>query len=80
VFGYQFETMAEDNGRTPDDKAAYLIAALNEPSAHTVYSVPTEVTYEEIIAVLENRYCNHHLAKTFHAQLRRKVQHAGEYL
>jgi hypothetical protein len=80
VFGRQFETMTEDNGWTPGDKAAYLIAALNEPAAHTVHSVPTEATNEEIIAVLENRYGNHHLAEAFHAQLRRRVQHVGEYL
>jgi hypothetical protein len=74
----QFEAMAEHNGWTHGDKAAYLIAAMNEPATHILHSVPTGMPYEEITAVLENRYGDHHLAEAFHTQLRRKVQHTGE--
>jgi hypothetical protein len=35
--------------------------------------------YEEFTAVLENRYWDQHLAEAFCGQLRRMVQHAGEY-
>jgi hypothetical protein len=63
------------NGWTPGDKAAYLIAALNEPTAHILCGIPTGVTYEEIIAMLENHYGDHHLVDAFHAQLKKRVQH-----
>jgi hypothetical protein len=69
--------MAEHNGWTPEDKTAYLISALNEPAALIVHSIPTRAKYT-VTAVLENRCGDHHLAEAFHAQLRRRVQHAGE--
>jgi hypothetical protein len=37
------------------------------------------VEYEDVTAVLENSYGDHHLAGAFHAQLRR-AQHARESL
>lgn len=77
AFRQQFETMAEHYGWTPSDKHAYLIAFLNEPAKHILHSVLTGVKYEEITAVLENRYEDHHLTEAFHAQLRGRVQHAG---
>jgi hypothetical protein len=77
VFQRQFEIMMEHNGWTLGDKAAYLIATLNEPTAHILHSNPTGAKYKEVAAVLKNRYVDHHLAETFHAQLRRN-QHAGE--
>jgi hypothetical protein len=70
--------MVEHKGWTPGDKASYLIAALNEPGTHMLHSIPTGATYEEVTAVVENRYGDHHLAEASHAQLRRRVQHAGE--
>jgi hypothetical protein len=80
VIRRQFEIMAEHNGWKADDKTPYLIAALNNPAAHILHSVPTGAKYEEVTAVLENRYGYHHLEEAFHAQLRRRVQHAGESL
>jgi hypothetical protein len=59
--------MVEHNSWTPGNKAGYLIAALNEPAAHILHSVPTSLTYEEITAVLENLDGNHHMAEEFHA-------------
>jgi hypothetical protein len=38
------------------------------------------VTYEEVIAVLENRYGDHHLEEALHAQLKRRAQRVGESL
>jgi hypothetical protein len=72
--------MAVHNGRIPSDKASYLIAALNEPAAHSLHSDLNGAKYEEVTAVFEIRYRGHHLAEKFHAQLKRKVQHAGESL
>jgi hypothetical protein len=44
------------------------------------HSYHTEARYKEVIVVLDNHQGEHHLAEEFHAQLRRKVQHAGESL
>jgi PleD family two-component response regulator len=44
------------------------------------HSVPTEERYKEVTVVLDNHQGEHHLAVEFHAQLRRKVQHAGKSL
>jgi hypothetical protein len=80
MFRRQFETRGEHNGWRPGDKAAYLIAALNEPAAHILLSVATSVTYGEVTEVVQNRYVDHHRSEAFHAQLRRRVQHAGEHM
>jgi hypothetical protein len=61
--------MAEHNGWTPGDKAAYLTVTLNEHAAYILHSVPTGAMYKEITAVLENPYADHHLEEAFHAQL-----------
>jgi hypothetical protein len=76
----QLKTVVEHNGWTPADKTTYLIAALNEPTANILHSVPTGTTYEEVTEVLKNCYSDHHLAEAFHAQLRRSVQHTGDSL
>jgi hypothetical protein len=78
VFRHQFKTMAKHNGWAPGDKTAYLIAAFNEPGALILHNVPTGGKCKEMTAVFENRYGDHHLAEEFQAQLRRRVQHAGE--
>jgi hypothetical protein len=57
-----------------------LIAALNEPAAHILQSVPTRATYEEGTVALENRYDDHRLEEAFHAQLKRRTQRIGESL
>jgi hypothetical protein len=65
-------------GQSAINKAAYLVAALNEP-LHTFYiASPFQMKYEEVTVVLKNCCRDHHLAEAFHAQLRRRVQHAGE--
>jgi hypothetical protein len=56
VFRRQFETAAKHNGWRPDDKAEHLIA-------YILHSVPTGATDEEVAAVLENRYGDHHLVE-----------------
>jgi hypothetical protein len=61
--------MAEHNGWTPGDTAA-----LNEPTIHILHSIPTGEKYEEVTALLENCYRDHHLAESFHVQLSRMVQ------
>jgi hypothetical protein len=78
MFQRHSETMVGHNGWTPGDKATYLIAALNEPAANILHGIPTGVTYEAITVMLENHYSDHHLAETFHTQLRRRVQHSRE--
>jgi hypothetical protein len=78
VFQWQFETMGKHNGCAPGDKTAHLIPALNEPTTFILHSVPTEAMYKGVAAVLENHYSDH-LAKAFHAQLRRD-QHTRESL
>jgi hypothetical protein len=78
--GHQFDTMVEHNDWTPCNKAAYLIAALNEPAAHILYDVPTGVMYEEVTVALENRYSDHHLDEAFHTQLKRRTQLVSEFL
>lgn len=70
VFRRQFQTVEEHNGWTSDDKVAHLIAALNEPAAHILHSVPIGARYEEVTAALENRYGDHPM-EAFHAQLSR---------
>lgn len=77
LFQQQVKIMTEHNGWTLSNKAVYLTATLNKPAAHILHSDPTGAKYEEFAAVLENHYVDHHLAETFHAQLRR-TEHAGE--
>jgi hypothetical protein len=74
VFRRYFEIIAEHNGWTLSDKALY------ESIAHVLQSVLIGTKCEEVAAVLENSYRDHHLAEGFHGQLRRMVQHAGESL
>jgi hypothetical protein len=59
--------VVEYSGWTPSDKAEYLIAALNEPAAHILHSIPTGAKYREVTAILKN--CYRDLAEAFHAQL-----------
>jgi hypothetical protein len=49
MFRPQFQTVAEHNGWTSYDKAAYLIAALDEPAAHIPHSVPIGARYERLL-------------------------------
>jgi hypothetical protein len=72
--------MVEHNGWKADDKTACQIAALHKPAAHILHSVPSGGKYEEVTAVLENRYGEHHLVEAFRARLRRRVQHPRESL
>jgi hypothetical protein len=69
--------MAERNGQTSGDKAVYLIICANKLAAHILYSVPTGANYEEVAAMLENRYGVHHLMEAFSAELSKGVYHDG---
>jgi hypothetical protein len=69
----QFEIMAEHNGWTSGEKAAYMIVTLTEHATHILHSIPSGVMYKETTAVFENWYGDHHLEEAFQAQLRTRV-------
>jgi hypothetical protein len=71
--------VAEHKGRTSVDNAAYVMNALNDPVTDVLESVPIERKHEEFTVVLEH-YGDHHQAKAFHGQLRRRVLHSGEFV
>jgi hypothetical protein len=61
--------MEEHNFWMPQEKATYLITALNEPAAHILHGAPTAVSYGVVTQGLENHYADHYLEALFHSHL-----------
>jgi hypothetical protein len=80
VFQRHFVTVVDHNYWTPNEKASYMIAILNEPAAYILHGVPTGATYVEVTEALGNRYSDHHLKAAFHSQLKRKTQFISKFL
>jgi hypothetical protein len=65
---------------TPQERATYLIATLNEPAALILHAALTGEIYEEVTEVLEHGYCGHHLEREFHSHLKRRSQLLRKFL
>jgi hypothetical protein len=80
AFRRQFETAAEHNGWTRQDKATFLITALRGRVADVLYGIPKGSTYEEILETLEDRFGDRHLAVVSRYELKTRTQRDGESL
>jgi hypothetical protein len=80
VFRRQFETVAEHNGRTGQEKYTYLITTLQGRAADVLHGIPTSATYEETLQALEDRFGDQHFAAAYRSQLKTRKQEAGESL
>jgi hypothetical protein len=56
----QFEIVAGHNQRSDREKWTYFITALNGQTADVLPSIPTNMTYEDTLQVLENRFGDQH--------------------
>jgi hypothetical protein len=81
VFRRQFETVAEHNYWTHQEKSTYLITALKgRAAAEVLYEIPTSATYGEILQILEDRFGDQHFAVNYRCQLKTRTQMVGESL
>jgi hypothetical protein len=80
MFRRQFETVADHNRWMPQEKATYLIAALEGRACDVLHWVPRGATYEETIEALEDRFGDQDLAAAYRSQLKTRTQKAGESL
>jgi hypothetical protein len=80
MYRRQFETVADHNRWMPQEKATYLIAALQGRACDVLHGVPRGATYEETIEALEDRFGDQHLAAAYRSQLKTRTQKAGESL
>jgi hypothetical protein len=76
----QFETVAEHNCWTRQEKSTYLITSLQSWATDVLHGIPKSATYEETLQALEERFGDQHFAATFCSQLKTRTQKAGESL
>jgi hypothetical protein len=79
VFRRQFETVAEHNQWSHQEKSTYLITALKGRVADVLHGIPTNATYGETLQALDDRFGDQHFAATYRCQLTR-TQRVGETL
>jgi hypothetical protein len=68
VFRRQFETVAQHNHWSPQEKSAYLITTLKDRVTDVLHGIPTNATYEETLQALEDRFGGQHFAAAFRQQ------------
>jgi hypothetical protein len=61
------------------EKATHLLAVLKRQAANNLHGIPTEVTYGEVIGVLEGCYRDNPLAIAYYSQLKKSIQLNCEY-
>jgi hypothetical protein len=76
VFQRQFETVAEHNCWTRQEKSTYLITSLQGQATDVLHGIPKSATYEETPQALEERFGDQHFAATFRSQLKTRTQKA----
>jgi hypothetical protein len=64
VFWRQFEIVAEHIHWSHQENLTYLITALKSWAADVLHSIPTNVTYEESLQALEDRFVGQQFATT----------------
>jgi hypothetical protein len=74
VFRRQFETVAEHNCYTRQEKSTYLITGR---ATDVLHGISRNATYEETLLVLEDRFGDQHFAAAFRSQLKTRTQRAG---
>jgi hypothetical protein len=67
VFRRQFKTITEHTHWSPQEKSMYLITALKGWVADVLYGIPENVTYEEILQAVQDRFGDQHFAALFAA-------------
>jgi hypothetical protein len=77
VFRRQFETAAEHNCWTHQEKSTYLITALQDRAANVLHGIPTSATYEETLQASEDRFGDQHFAAAYRSQLKTRPQRVG---
>jgi hypothetical protein len=76
----QFETVAEHNCWTPQEKSTNLITVLEGWSSDVLHGVLKGATYEETLEDLEDRFGDHNFTSGFRRQLKTRSQGVGEFL
>jgi hypothetical protein len=74
VFCRQFETAAEHNCWTRQEKSTYFITAMQCRATDVLHGIPRCATYEDTLQALEDRFGDQHFAATFRSQLKTRTQ------
>jgi gas vesicle protein len=77
VFHRQFDAAAIHNVWTPREKAANILSVLQHQAADVLHSVSAEVSYEDIVGALQDRFGDHQLAAAYRSHLKARVQAGG---
>jgi hypothetical protein len=80
VFRHQFESVAEHNCWTRQEKFTYLIKVMQGGATDVLHYIPRNATYEETLLLLKDRVGEQHFAADFRSQLKTRTQIAGESL
>jgi hypothetical protein len=78
MFRRQFETVAQHNCWTRQNKSTYLVTALQGQATDVLHRVPKGATYEETLEAQEYRFEDQHLAASYHSLLKTRTQGVGE--
>jgi hypothetical protein len=73
VFRRPFETVAEHNCWTRQEKCTYLITAFHGRSTDVLHGVLKEAIYVETLQALEDRFRDQHLPVAYRSQLKTKT-------
>jgi hypothetical protein len=70
--------MAGHKDWMPWEKAIHLLAVLKGQATDNLYGIPIEMTYGEVVGVLECCYRDDPLATAYYSELKKRVQLNGE--
>jgi hypothetical protein len=80
VFRRQFETVAEHNCWTRQEKSTYLITTLQGRATDVLHGIPKGRIFEETLEVLQDCFGDQYLAAAYLSHLISKTHGVGESL
>jgi hypothetical protein len=68
------------NQWSDQEKSTYLTTTMKGRENNVLPSIPTNMTYQDTLQALENRFGDQHIAAAYHCQLTARTQKVGESL